>query len=78
MHCPPSCSVLGSEKREAPMTPSLGLHVDLTAALLVGPSVRLGFSPGQFADFVVGLFGLDIAGDDAKPQPLKTKEGGKR
>jgi hypothetical protein len=46
------------------MSPVLCLHVDLTAALLVGPSVRLGFSPGQFADFVLGLLGLDIAGDD--------------
>jgi len=26
--------------------------------------VVLGFSPGQFIDFVLGWFGLDIAGDD--------------
>ena len=64
------------EKRK--LVEALDVHVDATAALLLGPSVRLGFSPGQFADFVLGFFGLDIAGDDAKPQPLKTKEGGKR
>ncbi|MBM4040754.1 MAG: hypothetical protein FJ290_19800 [Planctomycetes bacterium] len=57
---------------------ALDVHVDVTAALLLGPSVRLGFSPGQFADFVLGFFGLDIAGDDTKPQPPKTKEGDKR
>ena len=26
---------------------------------------RLGFSPGEFADFLLGWFGLDLAGDDS-------------
>jgi len=38
---------------------------DLGATLLL-VSARIGFSPGQFADFALGFFGLDIAGDDAE------------
>jgi len=57
---------------------ALDVHVDVTLALLLGPSVRLGFSPGQFADLLLGFFGLDIARDDAKPQAPKTTEGDKR
>ncbi|MBM4040757.1 MAG: hypothetical protein FJ290_19815 [Planctomycetes bacterium] len=71
-----NCS--GPEYEERRPIEALDLHLDATAALLVGPSVRLGFSPGQFADFVLGFFGLDIAGDDAKPQPPKTTEGDKK
>ncbi len=42
---------------------SVGVH-----ALLVGASV--GFSPGEFLDFLLGWFGLDIAGDDTPiPEP---------
>ena len=40
-------------------------------ALVVG--VRVGFSPGEFVDFVLGWFGLDIAGDDRE---LPKSEGG--
>lgn len=46
-----------------------GLHaadVDVTVTLgWVGG--RLGFSPGELLDFVLGIFGLDLAGDDALP-----------
>jgi len=38
-------------------------EVDIGAALVV-VSARVGFSFGQLADFVLGFFGLDIAGDD--------------
>lgn len=31
--------------------------------------LRLGFSPGEFLDFVLGWFGLDIAGDDRAFEP---------
>ena len=37
--------------------------VELSLTLLVG-RLRLGFSPGEFVDFLLGWFGLDIAGDD--------------
>jgi len=30
-------------------------------------ALRLGFSPGELADFVAGWFGADLAGDDARP-----------
>ncbi|MBM4040756.1 MAG: hypothetical protein FJ290_19810 [Planctomycetes bacterium] len=65
-------------REERKLVEALDVHVDVTAALLLGPSLRLGFSPGQFADFVLGFFGLDIAGDDAKPQPPKSTEGDKK
>lgn len=32
---------------------------------------KVGFSPGEFVDFLLGWFGADIAGDD---RPLKTPE----
>ena len=64
------------EERRRPIE-ALDVHIDATAALLIGPSVRLGFSPGQFADFVLGFFGLDIASDDAENQHPKTTEGGR-
>jgi hypothetical protein len=38
-------------------------EVDIGATLVV-VSARGGFSFGQFADLVLGVFGLDIAGDD--------------
>jgi len=41
------------------------------------PSLRLGFSPGQFADFVLGFFGLDIARDDAAPAHAEPKAADK-
>ena len=45
--------------------------VEVNAAAIVG--FDLGFSPGEFVDFLLGWFGLDIAGDDrALPEP----EGG--
>jgi len=40
--------------------------------------VRLGFSPGQFADFVLGFFGLDIAGDDESAKAAEPAKGGKQ
>ncbi len=51
--------------KEPRLLDSFTVEVGGTALVL---SLRLGFSPGQFADFVVGLFGLDIAGDDKAPE----------
>lgn len=50
------------EKRVA--IQAFDLHVGATFVL----SARAGFSPGQFADFILGWFGRDLAGDDA-PAP---------
>jgi hypothetical protein len=63
----------GAHFEERKTIEALDVHVDATLALLVGPSVRLGFSPGQLADFVLGFFGLDIAGDDTAPAQAKPK-----
>ena len=32
-------------------------------------SARAGFSPGEFVDFLLGWFGVDIAGDDRGLEP---------
>jgi hypothetical protein len=37
--------------------------IEVNIGCLLG--ARLGFSFGQFADFLLGWFGLDIAGDDS-------------
>lgn len=38
---------------------------DIEAGVFLGVvGVRAGFSPGQFADFLLGWVGIDIAGDD--------------
>ena len=42
---------------------------DIEAGVFVGIiGVRAGFSPGQFVDFFLGWFGVDIAGDDVPSQ----------
>ena len=42
--------------------------------LIIG--ARAGFSPGEFLDFLLGWFGVDIAGDDHRLEPReKTGEG---
>ncbi|MCZ6691917.1 MAG: hypothetical protein O7H41_20205 [Planctomycetota bacterium] len=46
------------------------LHAfDIQAHLFLGKvGVRAGFSPGEFVDFFLGWFGVDIAGDDVPLQ----------
>ncbi|MCZ6691122.1 MAG: hypothetical protein O7H41_16160 [Planctomycetota bacterium] len=40
---------------------------DIEAGVFVGIiGVRAGFSPGEFVDFLLGWFGVDIAGDDVR------------
>lgn len=41
------------------------LDVEAAATLLV-PSVRIGFSPGEVADLLVGFLALDLADDDGR------------
>jgi len=51
-------------------------QIEVVGAL--GPSVRLGFNPGELLDFVLGWTTLDIYGDDltriTPPQPRKAVE----
>ena len=41
-------------------------HIEAVAAL--GPSVRLGFNPGELLDFLLGFAKVDIADDDTAAQ----------
>ncbi|MCZ6691919.1 MAG: hypothetical protein O7H41_20215 [Planctomycetota bacterium] len=42
---------------------------DIEAHLFLGVvGARAGFSPGEFVDFFLGWFGVDIAGDDVPLQ----------
>ncbi|MCI0342602.1 MAG: hypothetical protein L0216_15920 [Planctomycetales bacterium] len=44
--------------------------LDIEAGLYLGfVVVRAGVSPGEFLDFLLGWFGLDIAGDDTRLRP---------
>src|SRR5262245_52872046 len=52
-----------------------GVHVadvGVTATVLL-PGISIGFSPGELLDLFLGLFGIDIAGDDVAriPRPEK-------
>ena len=46
---------------------------ELAAGL--GPTVRLGFNPGELVDFILGWTTLDIYGDDPYPNGYETKVG---
>jgi hypothetical protein len=41
---------------------------DIEVGASLGLSARVGFSPGQFLDFLLGWFGPDIGDDDTEPQ----------
>jgi hypothetical protein len=58
-------------KKERKLIDALDVEVGATCGL----SARAGFSPGQFADFLLGWFGLDIAGDDTAGKDLFEKYG---
>lgn len=38
-----------------------------------GPSVRVGFNPGEFVDLLLGFFGVDIYSDDLERRRQKTE-----
>ena len=38
------------------------MQIDLSVGLIA--SVRLGFNPGELLDFLIGLVGFDLYGDD--------------
>ena len=50
------------------------LQFEVAAGL--GGTVRLGFNPGEFIDFICGWFTIDIYGDDI--ETAKEKEFGER
>ena len=39
----------------------------------LGLTARLGFNPGELADFIVGWFGSDLYDDDGEWRELKTR-----
>jgi hypothetical protein len=43
---------------------------DLEVGFTIGIGARVGFSPGQFVDFLGGCFGWDPAEDDPQREPL--------
>ncbi len=43
---------------------SFDIEAGGTIGFILCASAHVGFSPGEFADFMLGWFGLDIAGDD--------------
>ncbi len=46
---------------------------DLEIAAMAGVGVRAGFRPGEFVDFLAGIFGADPIGDD-RPSVPPTQE----
>lgn len=52
-------------ERARAVNPWAHVHAfDIEASVYAGLHVRVGFSPGEFLDFLTGWFGADIAGDD--------------
>ncbi len=52
---------------------------DIEAGVMAGlVGVHIGFSPGQFADFLLGWFGLYIAGDDTRSDTAAPPEAPER
>ncbi len=54
--------------------PEVHYYTQIEAVAGVGGGVRLGFNPGELLDFLFGLLGADVFGDDvarfrAEPQP---------
>lgn len=39
-------------------------YTQLEAVFAIGPSIRVGVNPGEFVDFLLGWFGVDMYGDD--------------
>ncbi len=53
-----------------PASDNLLWGLDVEAAVqLPGIGLRVGVSPGEALDFVSGIFGLDLAGDDSLSKP---------
>jgi len=59
------------EREERPLIHAFDVSVDATLLL----SARVGFSPGEFVDLVLGFFGADIARDDARSRKPAERPG---
>jgi hypothetical protein len=46
----------------------------IEAELVCFVGINVGFNPIQFADFILGWFGIDIADDDTKPEVVRPPE----
>ena len=47
-------------------------YTQLETVIALGPSIRLGFNPGELLDFLLGWAGIDIFKDDIYGQPTYT------
>ena len=47
-------------------------QIEVTAG--AGPSVRVGFNPGELVDFLVGWFGVDLYNDDIASAAHKNRQ----
>ena len=47
--------------------------LEISVRFFVG--VTVGFNPAEFADFLLGWFGLDLAGDDREKEGAETGPG---
>jgi hypothetical protein len=52
------------EQAMVPLLHSYYTQIEVTGSILGG--VRLGFNPGEFLDFILGWFGIDIYNDDVR------------
>jgi hypothetical protein len=57
--CVPKCNAGVKPPQSCPY-----YYTQIEAVLAVGPSVRVGFNPGELLDFFLGWFGIDIMNDD--------------
>ena len=55
-------------------TPSYYHYTQIEVAVGVGPSIRLGFNPGELLDFLLGWFTIDIYSDDLEWKKRKSNE----
>ena len=71
---PCSDSIMGS-----PPTYNASYWTQVEAVVALGPSVRLGFNPGELLDLILGFIGVDIYNDDLerrKKQEIEQKNSG--
>ena len=57
--------------RKEKWNPKWATQIDATVGL--GISVKIGFNPGELADFILGWFKIDIYSDDYKAKEIRVK-----
>jgi hypothetical protein len=59
-----------SEKMEMKYNP-WSYYTQIEAVVAIGPSIRLGFNPGELLDFILGWTTIDIFNDDIEQKKSK-------